>query len=515
MDDLDDGSLTSVTVDETKILLVRRGESVYAYKEKCPHYGGPLSKGLLCGKELTCPWHNARFDITGGNLKAPPALDDLSRYRVKIENGEVYVGQPDASSAEPSAAAIDDVRIFVILGAGAAGNAAAETLRREGFAGRILLITAENHLPYDRPTLSKDFLSGKASPDWLPLRDANFYSDLNIEVLTGHAVVQLRPGDRKLIFADGREQEYDQLLLATGGAPRKIPIPGGNLPNVFLFRTMDDADLIGQAVEKSEKAVILGAGFIGLEGAASLRERGIEVDLAAREKMPLQKVFGERIGRWFQEMHQKQGVRFHMGVTAEKIEEKGKGLRVHLSDGTVLETDLVIGGLGVEPAVGYLRNTNLLNGGGIPVDGCFKTGIEGIYAAGDIAAFPNRHTGEMMRIEHWVVAEAQGQHAARAMLGSEVPYGEVPFFWTRQYGRSIKYIGYSSSFDQVAFRGGVQEDRFFAGYFREGRLRAAASLGGGNEFIALAELIKAGIPPSSDAFENPDSSFIETLKNLA
>ena len=500
VEDLSDGIPFSVTVDKANILLIRLGETVYAFKGKCPHYGAPLSKGLLCGKELTCPWHNARFDITTGKLKAPPALNDLPRFPVRVENGEIYIGRPDAASAGTTTEAIDDVRIFAILGAGAAGNAAAETLRREGFLGRILLITAENHLPYDRPTLSKDFLSGKASPKWLPLRDGDFYSNLNIEILTGRRVVQLRPEEHMLIFADGKEQKFDQLLLATGGSPRQIPVAGNHLPNVFLLRTMDDAELICKAAEKAEKAVVLGAGFIGLEAAASLRERGVQVELAAGDEIPLQKVFGERIGQWFLQMHRKQGVRFHPGVNVERIEEQGRGLRVHLCDGTALDTDL--------------RDTNLVADGGIAVDGCLQTRAEGIFAAGDIALFPYRYTGEMVRIEHWVVAEAQGQHAARSMLGSKVPYSEVPFFWTRQYGRSVKYIGYSGSFDQVAFREGVQEDRFFAGYFREGRLKAAASLGGGNEFVALGELIKAGIPPSFEAFKNPDSSFIEVLKKL-
>ena len=188
---------------------------------------------------------------------------------------------------------------------------------------------------------------------------------------------------------------------------------------------------------------------------------------------------------------------------------------MHLSDGTALDADLVLGGLGIDPAVDYLRDTDLLNNGAVPVDGCLRTKVPGIFAAGDIAVYPDRRTGEMQRIEHWVVAEAQGQHAARAMLGSEIPYGEIPFFWTRQYDRSIKYLGYASSFDRIAFRGGVEEKSFFAGYFREGRLTAAASLNGGTEFIAVGELLKAGIPPSIEAFEDPDSSFVETLKNLA
>jgi NADPH-dependent 2,4-dienoyl-CoA reductase/sulfur reductase-like enzyme/nitrite reductase/ring-hydroxylating ferredoxin subunit len=515
MDELEDGIPISVTVDKIKILLIRLNDAIYALRGECPHYGAPLSKGLLCGEELTCPWHHARFDITSGKSKAPPALDELSRFPLKVENGEIYVSRPDTSSANPSAPAIDDTRIFAILGAGAAGNAAAETLRREGFSGRILLITAENRLPYDRPTLSKDFLSGKVYPKRIPLRDSKFYEDLNIEILTGRQAVQLRPEEHKLIFADGDDIEFDQALLATGGTPRKIPVSGSLLPNVFLLRTMDDAELICEAAAKSEKAIILGAGFIGLEAAASLRERGLNVDLAAPEEIPLQKVFGDQIGQWFQEMHQNKGVRFHLGVTAERIEKTRGTLRVHLSDGSSLDADLVIGGLGIDPALGYLRETNLLDNGAVSVDGCLQTKVPGIFAAGDIALFPDRHTGEMRRVEHWIAAESQGQHAARAMLGSQAPYAEIPFFWTRQYGRSVKYIGYAPSFDQIAFRGGVEKDSFFVGYFQGEKLRAAASLDGGSEFMALGELLKGGLPPSIMAFKNLDWSFAETLKHLA
>jgi NADPH-dependent 2,4-dienoyl-CoA reductase/sulfur reductase-like enzyme/nitrite reductase/ring-hydroxylating ferredoxin subunit len=515
IEDLKDGIPISVTVDETDIFLVRLEGKIYAVAGECPHYGAPLCEGLLSGKELTCPWHHARFDITTGKLKAAPALDGLRRFQSMVEKGDVYIGQSEAPSPlGKSGTAGGDSRTVAILGAGAAGNAAAETLRREGFSGEIILITAENRVPYDRPTLSKDFLSGEAPAEWLPLRDEEFYKGLDIELMMGRRVEHLKPEDRTLIFTDGDDVRFDQLLLATGGTPRNLSVPGGDLPNVFLLRTMDDAESIRKAAEKAEKAVILGAGFIGLEAAASLRERDLKVELAARDKIPMQKIFGDRIGQWFQQMHEKKGVRFHLGVTLDWIEKKGGGLRVYLSDRSSIETDLLICGMGIDPAVDYLKGTNLIHNGAIPVDGCLQTKIPGIFAAGDIAVIPDRRTGEMQRIEHWVVAERQGQHAARAMLGSQVPYGEIPFFWTRQYGHSIKYIGYASSFDQVAFRGDVEDESFFTGYFQEGKLKAAASLEGGNEFIALGQLLEAGIPPSLEVFEDPESSFIETLNRL-
>jgi apoptosis-inducing factor 3 len=515
-EDLKEGIPYPVTVDKAKIFLVLLKDTIHALRDRCPHYGAPLHEGLISGRHITCPWHHARFEITTGKLAVPPSLDDLRRFQVKIENGEIYIGDPEpALPADGRVASGVDGRVFAILGAGAAGNAAAEMLRREGFSGRILLITAEKRLPYDRPNLSKGFLSGEASPDWLPLRSKKFYEERNIELLSGRQVTRLRPAEHILVFSDGEELKFDQALLATGAAPRAIPLPGNDLPNVFLLRTMDDAESILRAIEKARRAVVLGASFIGLEVAASLRERGLEVDLVAPEEIPMIKIFGDRVGCWFQRMHEKQGVRFHLGIMPNRIEKTGDILRIPLSDGSALEGDLVIGGLGVTPAIGYLKGTDLVQGVAVPVDGCLQTRARGIFAAGDLAAVPDRHTGEMLRIEHWVVAEAQGQHAARAMLGNTATYDQIPFFWTRQYGRSIKYMGHAAHFDQVAFRGGIEEESFFAGYFHEGKLKAAASLGGGSEFIALGELLKAGTPPDFQAYEDTRTSFVEMVKKLS
>jgi NADPH-dependent 2,4-dienoyl-CoA reductase/sulfur reductase-like enzyme/nitrite reductase/ring-hydroxylating ferredoxin subunit len=507
--DLKDRVPISVKAKGKDILLVRIGDRLFATESKCPHYGGPLNKGLLSGDTITCPWHHARFDIATGKLNAPPALDDVQSFSTKVENGEVFIGPPVTSMPDQDAG--EDNRTYAVVGAGAAGNAAAETLRREGFSGRILLITAEKHPPYDRPVLSKGFLTGEASSDSLPLREKEFYKKMGIEIMTERRVRQLKPAERTLCFSDGKEVKYDAVLLATGGKPRPLPVPGADLRSVYLLRSMTDAETILGATKEAKKVVIVGSGFIGLEVAASLRHRDLQVDVASREEIPMARIFGERIGRWFQRMHEAQGVRFHPDVTAERIEDRGEGVRVSLSDGAGIDTDIVVVGLGIDPATDYLEDTNLLEDGAVAVDERLKAKEDGVFAAGDIALFPNPRTGEKHRVEHWVVAEAQGRHAARAMLGVGDSYGEIPFFWTRQYGKSIKYIGYGSPFDRVVFRGDVEEDSFFAGYCRNGQLQAASCLNGGNEFIGLSELLKAGRPPSPEAFEDPGYSFIDTL----
>lgn len=512
LDELQEKDPVTVKLDGKDVLLVRVGSDVYATRAKCTHYGVPLKRGLVNGCELTCAAHHARFDITSGKMIAPPALDDLRSFQTKVENGEVFVGElaPVPSASVSTDSAMED-KTFVIIGAGAAGNAAAETLRREGFGGRILLITSETRLPYDRPNLSKDFLSGEASPDWMPLRKQEFYEKRNIEVLSACRVRQLKPEEHKVYFSNGDAIKYDRVLLATGGTPRSLSVPGGDLPNVFLLRSMDDAEAILKAAENAGRAAILGSGFIGLEAAAALRQRELKVVLATQEEMPMRRVFGERIGEWIRRAHESQGIEFHFGVTPDRVEQAETGLRLCLSDGSLVEADFIIVGFGVDPAVDYLKDTDLLQNGAVAVNERLQTSSDDVFAAGDIAAFPDPRTGTLQRVEHWAVAEAQGQHAARAMLGSKAPYDEVPFFWTRQFGKSIKYIGHAASYDQVVFRGEFEEERFFVGYFQNRRLMAASSLNGGREFLALGRLMKSGNLPDPDFFEDPQNSFVEEL----
>lgn len=502
--DLREGVPLSARAGKSKVLLVRLGEHIYACGSECTHYGAPLSEGLLMGHVITCPWHNARFDVTTGRMIAPPALDGLSCHPVKVEGGYVLVG----TGREPSRPAVrpGDARTFVIVGAGAAGNAAAETLRQEGFGGRILLITAEPDGPYDRTALSKDFMAGETSRKWLPLRREAFYQELGIELLTGRRVTGFDPSARVVSFADGSQVAFDRALLATGGVPRLPTIPGTDLEGFFVLRSLQNAEAILAAAAQAQRAVILGAGFLGMEVAASLRSRGIEVHVVGPEPVPLARVFGEQVGRWLQRLHEEQGVRFHLGSAVEGISGDGRVREVALSDGSRVAADLVLAAVGIMPAVDYLGGTGLLDGGAVPVDGRLQTKAEGSYAAGDIAVVPDRRTGEPQRVEHWVVAERQGQHAARAMLGSDAPYDEIPFFWTRHFGTSVKHVGFAREWDAVAVRGNLDAGSFLAGYYGNGRLKAVSAVGYAREVIALGELLKAGrsVPPAELADESTD-----------
>ncbi|MGQ9632223.1 MAG: FAD-dependent oxidoreductase [bacterium] len=507
--DLKEGVPISMRANGDDILLVRLDGRIHACGGRCTHYGAPLRDGLLLGHVITCPWHNARFDITTGEMTSAPALDDLPRYPVKVEGGQVYVGR--AESPQPPKPSIGGGQTFVIVGAGAAGNAAAETLRREGFAGRIIMITAEPGVPYDRPNLSKDFLAGKAPPDWIPLRDEEFYAEREIELLTSHRVTSLDLSGRSVTFESGNQLKYDRLLLATGGIPRRLNIPGANLEGCLSLRSLADAEAIISAVEGAEKAVIVGASFIGMEVAASLRERGLEVHVVAPEQAPMANVFGERVGRRLQRLHEEKGVRFHLGNTPKEIAGEKKVREVALSDGSHIAADVVVVGIGITPAVDYLRDTGLLQNGAVPVDERLQTKAQGVFAAGDIAIVPDRRTGEARRVEHWVVAERQGQHAAQAMLGGDTPYDEVPFFWTKQYDASLKYVGFAREYDRVVYRGDVEGGKFLAGYYRGGHLMAAATLGMSREIIVLQEILRDGIAISPDRFRDEGTDLFEFL----
>jgi len=502
--DLKEGVPVSIKAHGEKVLLVRVGGAIHACEGKCRHYGAPLEEGLLLGHVITCPWHNARFDVRTGRMVSPPALTSLARYPVKVEDGVVYLGPAEKPKA-PRIEGKDD-RTFAIVGGGAAGNAAAETLREEGFAGKVLLITAEAELPYDRPTLSKDFLSGEASREWLPLHNTKYYERRQIELLLEQRVAAIDPDKKVLSLADGAEIRFDAALLATGGAPRKPDIPGTHLDGFFLLRSAADAEAIVAALDRTKRAVILGAGFIGMEAASSLRERELEVHVVAPEQVPMARVFGDEVGRWLRRQHEQKGVIFHLGRTATEIRGDGRVKEVALSDGSTVGADIVIAGIGVTPAVDCLRGTGLAADGAVPVDGRLATEAEGIYAAGDIALVPDPWTGERHRVEHWIVAERQGQHAARAMLGSDAPYSEVPFFWTKQGGASLKYVGYGGEYDRVAVRGSIEDGDFLAGYYAGGRLLAASGAGRAREIAVAAEILRAGenVPPERLADEETD-----------
>ncbi len=508
-EELKEGEPTSVKVGKKSVMLVKIEGEIHACGGKCTHYGAPLARGLLHDHTITCPWHSARFDVRSGDMVSPPALEGVGCYPVKVDDGQVYLGpRPEP---EPPEIQGEDDRTFVIVGAGAAGNAAAETLRREGFAGRLVMITAEPDRPYDRPTLSKEFLGGEAPKSWLPLHSEEFYELRKVELLTERRVTGLDPEGKTLTFRDGERLAFDKALLATGGVPRRLDVPGADFEDCFLLRSKADAQAIVEKLEEAEQVVVVGAGFIGMEAASALRERDIEVHVIAPEDVPMARLFGDEVGRWLHELHCSEGVFFHMGSTVEEFTGDDFLEGVRLSDGTSLSADVAIIGVGIRPATDYLEETGLLEDGAVPVDGTLQTEVEDIYAAGDIALVPLPGDGERRRVEHWVVAERQGQHAARAMLGEDSPYEELPFFWTMQHGVSLKYVGYGRGYDATALRGSIDDGEFIVGYYADGALNAASGAGPGADIITVAEVLQKGGSIEAESFEDEETDLSEFL----
>jgi NADPH-dependent 2,4-dienoyl-CoA reductase/sulfur reductase-like enzyme/nitrite reductase/ring-hydroxylating ferredoxin subunit len=515
--ELQDGDMQEVVVGETKVLVVRLKGRFYAIGAECTHYGGPLIDGALNGHRVVCPWHQAAFDVMTGNLEEPPALDAQPCYEVRVEGDDVIVRVPEGAGPHPPDMVRRDPadgRTFVILGAGAAGNAAAETLRQDGFRGRILLITGEQRLPYDRPNLSKGYMSGEAGPEALPWRTAEFYRDYDIEVLLGRAVSRVEPRQKTITFEDGGSLAYDALLLATGGIPRKLDLPGAQWPNVLTLRSVDDADAIIAAAGGASRVVVIGAGFIGMEAAAALTKRGLTVTVVGSRSIPLERQLGPEIGGMLQEVHKEHGVAFRLGRTPVRLEGDSKAQAVVLDNGEVLPADLVVVGLGINPATQMLQGIELNLDGSVSVDRQMRV-TEGFYAAGDVARFPDWRDGSPIRIEHWRLAEQHGRVAAHNLAGRKVQYAGVPFFWSEQFDLFLQYVGYASTWDEVIFHGELVTRNFLGYYLKGDRVMAAVGLQHDRQLAALSELMRMDqVPSAEEVRREPGFDPVACLKAL-
>ncbi|MXS20946.1 apoptosis inducing factor family protein [Pseudomonas oryzihabitans] len=455
--DLREDRGTAVKIEDIEILLLRVGDQVRAFQAHCPHAGAPLAEGAVCQGRLVCPWHKASFAVDDGRLCEPPALDALQRYPVEVRDGEVLVGtQPLPSQAAETQS---DERLFVVVGAGAAGTAATAALREFGYGGRLLLIGHEPGEPYDRTALSKFVLQGDKAPDEAPpLREADFFRQQRIERL--HAeVIRLDPQTRQLELANGQTLTYDGCVLATGGEPRPLDVPGAELKGIHLLRTRADAAAILADLPAEGRAVIVGASFIGLEAASALRKQGLAVDVVSPASLPFVKQMGETLGQHFKTLHEANGVIFHAPSEVIGFEGEGQVRQVRLKDGTRLPADLVLVGTGIAPATAFLVNLPLADDGSVPVDGQLRA-AEGLYAVGDLATFP--YAGQPTRIEHWRLAQQHGRLAARNLLGHAETYADVPFFWTLHHGKRYEYLGHPRDWDDMHLDGSLGDQTFVA-----------------------------------------------------
>jgi len=467
-----DGAMLLGHAQGEPIILARRGEHLFAIGAKCTHYGAPLVDGLLVGDTVRCPWHHACFSLRTGEALRAPALNGVSCRHVEQRDGTIYVGDKVEPAAAPPPAqnAPQLPGSVVIIGGGAAGNAAAEMLRREHFEGTITLLSADDALPYDRPNLSKDYLAGNAPQEWIPLRSAEFYREQGIEVHLNARVVDIDVKIRKVQLADGSSHTYDALLLATGAEPMHLDVAGADLPHVHTLRTWADSKALVAAASTARRAVVVGASFIGLEVAAALRARDIEVHVVGRETVLMERVLGADVGAFLRALHEDHDVIFHLDVTVASIDERA----VTLTNGEVLGADMVVVGIGVQPLLELAQRAGLAVDRGVSVDRYLETSVSGIYAAGDIVRWPDRLSGAPIRVEHWVVAGRQGQVAARNMLGQREPFDMVPFFWTQQYDFSLAYVGHAAGFDKVDIDGDLQARDCKLTYRKDGKKLAVA-----------------------------------------
>jgi NADPH-dependent 2,4-dienoyl-CoA reductase/sulfur reductase-like enzyme/nitrite reductase/ring-hydroxylating ferredoxin subunit len=470
LDDLSEGAMLAGYVDGESVLIVRRGENLFAVGATCTHYGGPLAKGLLISETIRCPWHHACFNLRTGEPLRAPALDPLPRWRVEVSDGVAFVREKLVPAVPPTLKSTSLPHSILIIGGGAAGNAAAETLRREGYAGPITMLSADLALPCDRPNLSKDYLAGKAPEEWTVLRSADFYQSNDIDVRLNSCVTRIDTELREVRLADGTLHGYGALLLATGAEPVRLNIPGADRAHVHYLRTLDDSRALVEKAKAARSAVVIGASFIGLEVASSLRARDINVHVVGPEAVPMARILGEELGSFIRSVHEGHGVIFHLGRAAATIDKES----VTLSDGTKIDADLVVIGIGVRPATSLAEQAGLQTDRGVLVDEFLKTSAPDVFAAGDIARWPDRRSGEQIRVEHFVVAERQGQTAARNMLGRREPFEAVPFFWTEQHDLGIAYVGHAEEWDDVRIEGSIEARDCSLTYLRDGRKLAVA-----------------------------------------
>jgi NADPH-dependent 2,4-dienoyl-CoA reductase/sulfur reductase-like enzyme len=425
----------------------------------------------VTGHDVRCPWHHACFDLRTGEAVRAPALSPLSVWKAEQRRGRIFVTQklePKSAKKAPS----DAPKRIVVVGGGAAGFAAAEMLRRDGYGGEITMLSDDSAPPVDRPNLSKDYLAGNAPEEWIPLRPESFYADEKIDLKLATNVASIDAKARHVTLAGGKTVPYDRLLLATGAEPVRLPVPGAGERHVHTLRSLDDCRAIIANAKDAKRAIVIGASFIGLEAAAALRARDIEVHVVAPEQRPMERILGPDMGDFVRALHEEHGVIFHLGDTVNAIE----GKRATLKSGGTLEADLVVVGVGVRPRLALAERAGLAIDRGVTVDAYLETSTPGIFAAGDIARLPDPHSKENIRVEHWVVAQRQGQTAARNMLGLREAFDAVPFFWSQHYDVPINYVGHAETWDEIAVEGDIKGRDCVLRYKLKGRALAVASI---------------------------------------
>lgn len=516
VDDLQDGEMKQVTAGKTDLLLARINGTYHALYAYCTHYGAPLADGALSNDRVVCPWHHACFHLSTGTQLEPPGRDALPHYDVRIDGNDVVVQVPENGPERclPRATrhrADADDRTFMVLGGGAAGAYAVEAIRDAGFAGRLYLVTQEPYRPYDRPNCSKSYLQGEAEEDWMILRSAEFYEERDVELMTNREVASVDAFLRTITFVDGTTMTCDGLIMCTGGIPRRLDVPGADLDGVHTLRSYDDSKMLLRLGRKADRVVVIGASFIAMEAACSMRKLDCEVAVVAPEAVPFEQTLGREVGTMIRHRHEENGVRFYLEQNVKAFEGEGAVKTVVLEDDTRLDADLVVVGIGIDPATTIVKGTTRADDGGVIVDDHLHAG-NNVYAAGDIACFPYWRTGQPTRIEHWRLACQHGRLAGYNLAGRDLPYRSIPYFWTVHFDVILRYVGHAPSWDEVLFDGDPSDGAFIAYYVKDDAVHAAAGVGRDRDMAALEELMRREHLPSPDELRRGDVDLTARLR---
>uniref|UniRef100_A0A7N8YEC9 Apoptosis inducing factor mitochondria associated 4 n=1 Tax=Mastacembelus armatus TaxID=205130 RepID=A0A7N8YEC9_9TELE len=495
--DLEDGQMREVTVGDQKVLLVRTQGQYSAVGSQCSHYNAPLVKGALVGDRVRCPFHGACFNVRTGDIEEYPGLDCLPIYRVKVEDGKVYVSINKKSltltkRVKKMCSMVPDIKHTVLLvGGGPASLVCAETLRQNCYQGRVIIITKDTYPPFDKPKLSKAMNLDVSS---ILLRSGDFYQQYGIEVWTQKEVVSVNPADKTVKLSDGALQHYDQLLVSTGCKARPLNCPGGDLKGVKLLQSYEDAKEIHSSCV-GQKAVVIGASFIGMEVASYLSDKAASVSIVGSTRYPYERSLGPEVGKMTMQMLEEHNVKFYMNDAITEI--RGEHSKV------TPPVDQPIHGPETKAICfsGVIPTSDFLTGSGVKldsrkaviVDKFMRTNIPDVFSAGDVTTFPLTIRGDQrVNVGHWQMSQAQGRVAALNMLKKPTKIESVPFFWTVLLGKSIRYTGYGEGYTEIIFKGKVEERKFLAFYIKDEVVVAAASLMFDPAVARIAELMATG-----------------------
>ncbi|XP_077961382.1 apoptosis-inducing factor 3 isoform X1 [Gasterosteus aculeatus] len=516
--DLQDGQMMEVEVGQHSVLLSRTEGEYSAIGNQCTHYGAPLSQGVISGNTVRCPWHGACFNIHTGDLEEYPGMDCLPCHKVKIQNNKVYVSvnkktlKQEKRVKRMGAAVAGVTHTVLLLGGGAASLICAETLRQENFGGRIIMVTRDDLLPYDKTRLSKVM---NVENDSILLRRSEFFYQHDIEVWLRKEAVSVDTDMKTVAFEDGSVQSYDHLLISTGCRAKGLDVPGTKLDNVRMLETPEDARHIHTACLGSD-VVLVGTSFVGMEVASYLVDKASSVTVIGSSELPYQNTLGREIGKVSMMMLTEQNVKFYMNENVTEIKGvDGKVKEVVLKSGKVIPADVLIVGIGIKPNSEFLRGSKILTDSKnfVPVDRYMRTNVPGVFCGGDLATFPLAMAkNRPVNIGHWQMAQAHGRIAALNMLDKQIELSSVPFYWTVLLGKTIRYTGFGEGYTDIVMKGALEDRKFLALYIKNDEVVAAASLNYDPAASAVAERFAAGKVITKKEAESDDLSWLQLSK---